>query len=421
MNSRKALAIIALLFAVQLSAPIAAKTIFTNANDLAATAKSTVSAQFTLAEPMLITSVRTQHTQEVPSGSIKLLRDGTPVFAGESTARAKTLLVVQPYLVLAPGTYTIETSSPRSWAGNKASGGQGIAVVNGSSLNTADKAAVMAYFTTAFNMTKPISLTDLDEFIKDLKLNIKDQANQITSGPGGRNKKDRDLFEETGMRARNGNGESGGHRTKKPMGGFQQSKIPTKYRDTFGGERKGGAGEDVDHRGYNRGDSGGNAMDGGDDDPASTIESMLRDSGGTPTGEPQADAGELCYAMSVGSDGYAATKAMSKSEREAHWTAERSRQLGGGGNVSYPNEGDTDEGTFRLFGNSAMRRAQLNFVRKAIEAKKGAAGAPNKESSGGKVKWRQGEDDRPEHEAGGGTINWEKVMEINTKVNPVRH
>ena len=44
----------------------------------------------------------------------------------------------------------------------------------------------------------------------------------------------------------------------------------------------------------------------------------MTDSGGKPSGDTGKDAVELQYAMSVGTDGYAATKDMSTEERKGY-------------------------------------------------------------------------------------------------------
>ncbi|MEW6313016.1 MAG: hypothetical protein AB1513_03050 [Pseudomonadota bacterium] len=197
--------------------------------------------------------------------------------------------------------------------------------------------------------------------------------------------------------------------------------------DTFGGERA-NRGKTGDTRNF-AGSGKGRASEG---DPTTesaqdqatggkgTIGEMLRMEGGTPSGNDQADAAELAYAQSVGSDGYAATKNMTQEQRQSYWTEQKNKQQAG-----TPREDDMGGGNVTLVGTPQMKQQQMKGIGKAIAARKGAAGGnddPRMErgGSGGPVRQMVGQDDKPQRSREAGTINLDKVLEINTKVNPTR-
>ncbi len=195
-----------------------------------------------------------------------------------------------------------------------------------------------------------------------------------------------------------------------------------KYGDTFGGKRVNGK----QQGGKNNfaGNGKGRTSQGGDEEggaPAGTIAQMLTDSGGKPTGDTTKDATELSYAMSVGTDGYAATKDMSTEERKGYWEAERNRQLVGS---DRPREDDNPSG-----GSGApMGRQDIVTQERGLAGKRGGAGVggdgrTDQQTGGGSngQMIARGLAGGPEREAGVGTLNMDAVLKINQVARPVEN
>jgi hypothetical protein len=196
----------------------------------------------------------------------------------------------------------------------------------------------------------------------------------------------------------------------------------SKYGDTFGGQRVNGK----QQGGKNNfaGNGKGRTSQGGDDEggaPAGTIAQMLTDSGGKPSGDTGKDAVELQYAMSVGTDGYAATKDMSTEERKGYWEAERNRQLVGS---DRPREDDNPSG-----GSGApMGRQDIITQERGLAGKRAGAGGADDgrtdQQTGGGSNGQmiaRGLAGAAEREAGVGTLNMDAVLKINQVARPVEN
>lgn len=423
MRNRRTLAAMVLGLATLTTSPSMswAETVFTNENATASQARPAVATQFELAKPMTITSVRVMQVQknkQMPPGLVRLYSNGKLLYKGQATAADGKYWVIQPNLVFPAGRYTINTSTADTWSSNAASGNAGMATVMADPLASADLAVANEYFGLT---SRPVNAADMRKQLDNLKMRIDAQASGLSTTATKKGALS-DLKREHESRTANESDSNGG--MKRPLDGIQNNNItPGKYTDTFGGERinRGRSGDSRDFRGS----TSGYASDGDEtagntesDDLNNDIAAMLTDIGGKTSGDAQANAEELAYAMSVGSDGWEATKNMSKTEREEYWTAERNRQLGG--SASRPREDQESYGSFRPFGSKAMRDAQRRFVDRAISARRGAAGGGTQSQSGGPVRFPTGADDRPERERSAGTLNWDRILFINTQINPTR-
>ncbi|MBI1292903.1 hypothetical protein GC173_16945 [bacterium] len=404
----------------------AAEVIFSNdAKGLpAAASKKMVKAsatEFIVKEPMLVTRIWTAQSKADVATEVRVLRNGTAIYSEMSLAGTPNAAVVNPYLVFAPGSYTLELSVADSWKRNPATGA-GIAVVEGQKASlTETAAAVSSYLLTPEGAAKPFSLTDALHAAKistaDLKQNVKDQTAGLSSTVESARSK---MGKEIGAGRTTPGGESKGPssgRSKAFEGLKGEGMAPPKYADTFGGERwnSGRTGSPSNFSGGGKGQT----SSGDEDDLNATIAGMLTDAGGTVTDDPKANAEEAAYMMSVGSDGWEATKNMSKDERKSYWEKEQNRQMLG---VGRPRDDQDQGGPFIIFGNENMRRAMFQFQAKAIAARRGQAGAPEQQAGGTSgVRLPASKDDKPMPERNMGTINWDRIMEINETVNPTRH
>lgn len=399
---------------------VRAETVFSNENATAAQARPQAQAEFVLAKPMLITSVKVATTGAAQASPIRLYCGGKLLYIGRATVQGK-YQEIQPNMIFPAGRYVVNAASD-TWAWNQGSGKAGMATVAADPLPAADVAVASEYFGLT---QRPVRSADLRSKLKDLKQRIDAQAAGLSTSADKRGGL-ADLQRERNARTAGMNeGSEGG--TKKPLGGLENNNITSgRHTDTFGGERinRGRSGSPGDFRGGGAG----HAMDGDEDptegnteaqDTADTISQLLSDLGGKSTGSTQGDAEEVAYAMSVGSDGWEATKNMSKSERESYWSNEANRQRWG--EAGRPREDQDSYGGWRPFGSRKMREAQRRFLDRAISARKGAAGGGVQQQSGGPVRFPTGADDRPERERGAGTLNWDRILFINTLVNPVRH
>jgi hypothetical protein len=130
-----------------------------------------------------------------------------------------------------------------------------------------------------------------------------------------------------------------------------------------------------------------------------------------------ADATEVPHMMSVGTDGWEATKNMSWDQRQSYWESEAQKQAAGS-DVKLPSD-DSEHNGFHLVGTPEMRRSQMNLIDRLIAAKVTAAGGALPQQSGGRVALPNSQDDAPQREKSNGTINWDQVFAINEVVNPV--
>jgi hypothetical protein len=297
-----------------------------------------------------------------------------------------------------------------------------VVVIEGNKANATEAAsAITAFLLTPEGAAKPFSLSEALHNAKldtaNLKQNIKDQTQGLNSeitGAGGK------LANELGA----GRKTPGGDAPKGPSSGTSKAfeglqgegMAPSAYADTYGGQRwnSGRTGSPGNFSGGGKGHA-----SSGDDGLYDTIVGMLNDAGGTVTGDPQTDAAEAAYMMSVGSDGWEATKNMTSDERQSYWQDEQNRQLVGS-DVGRPRDDEGTSGPFIIFGNANMRRAMFQFQAKAIEARKGRAGGAESQSGSSGVKMPMGQDGKPVPERNMGTLNWDKIMEINEVINPTR-
>lgn len=216
--------------------------------------------------------------------------------------------------------------------------------------------------------------------------------------------------------------------------------TPSRYTGTVGGNRI-NRGSTQDYNNIKGGTQGQVSEGDGGDDLYSTICSMLSAAGGVVTGDRQRDANEAAYMMSVGVDGWNATKNMSGSQRAAFWAREAASQRTGGATMThaeaaaevarqrsggYDNPDADPAGGFRLFGTPVMQELQLRFVRRAIAARRARAGGgddPRTDqagATGGAIMPQAGADDGIVHTQSAGSINWDEVCKINELVNPPR-
>ena len=211
--------------------------------------------------------------------------------------------------------------------------------------------------------------------------------------------------------------------------------TPGKYRDTYGGQRINSKNQ------HSTGDysGGGQGQTSEGDSDKATIEQMLRDGGGEVTGDPQTDAEEAAYMMSVGVDGWNATKDMTSEQRSAYWNSVAQDQRGymsGGAAAAlasnqrkggYDNPDADPSGNFIPFGTPEMQAVQMRFVRRAIAAHNnkadGGGSDPRTDQTTGGTGTaipQYAKDDKAQREHTGGTINWDRVLQINQLVNPPR-
>jgi hypothetical protein len=192
-----------------------------------------------------------------------------------------------------------------------------------------------------------------------------------------------------------------------------------KYGDTFGGNRvnRKTQGSVNDFSGGGRGWS--SEGDSPDVTKAKNegAADMVRREGGTPTGNWQTDIKEAEYAQKAGTDGYAATKNMTATERSNYWNAQALIQKTG---TKRPTEDST--GT----ANGPMSREEFKANQRGIAGRIGGAGGSNDgrgeqvlgSSAGGGGMVVVNKADGPERVEGGGTINMNEALKINTLVNP---
>jgi hypothetical protein len=167
------------------------------------------------------------------------------------------------------------------------------------------------------------------------------------------------------------------------------------------------------------------AGSGGETDDTGTLSSMLKAEGGKSSGDVQKDLNELAYAQSVGSDGYAATKNMSQTERQSYWDKETQKQLNGAGR---PREDDAG-GPVKATGSPTVDRQVRHQAGQSIGAKGGSAGGGNdprtdnsQGQGGGTATVVKGADDGTVRSKvdQSGTLSLEKALQINETTNPVR-
>lgn len=171
-----------------------------------------------------------------------------------------------------------------------------------------------------------------------------------------------------------------------------------------------------------RGPTGGQVSSGAEDDLAGLIAEMLTEAGGSPTGDPKADAAELEYAQQVGPDWYAATKDMGPQQRRDFWGAVKHIQQSRGGR---PRD-DVDGGGG---GPIVMRRSDggLNAtaLRRQIgnaigQAGGGGDGRTDQQAmgGGGGMAMQLGQKlGVPQGEGGTGTLNMNAVLRLDPLVN----
>lgn len=174
------------------------------------------------------------------------------------------------------------------------------------------------------------------------------------------------------------------------------------------------------------GGRGGGGGGGGSEKTDPTIDQMLRQEGGTPTGNAAKDTAELSYAQSTSGAAYQATKDMTAEERKAYWADEKNTQ--GIGTDKKPREDAMGSGSGAPVGTTrAMQEQNARAAEKALEARKNKAGGNSDDQrveqtgSGGPVMETVGNDDNLQKVQGAGTINIDRILEINKTVNPVRN
>jgi hypothetical protein len=256
-------------------------------------------------------------------------------------------------------------------------------------------------------------------------------------GTAGSDEKGRTGFSETKARMMGLEGEKGGEAGNSLFMGEGKSVVNgatqaitdavgnqgpitgAKYGDTFGGNRvnRKTQGSVNDFSGGGRGRT-------SDEDSADVTKAkndgaadMVRREGGTPTGNWQTDIKEAEYAQKAGTDGYAATKNMTATERSNYWNAQALIQKTG---TKRPTEDST--GT----ANGPMSRGEFKANQRGIAGRTGGAGGSNDgrgeqvlgsgTAGGGMVVVNKA--DGPEREQGVGTINMNEALKINTLVNP---
>ena len=172
-----------------------------------------------------------------------------------------------------------------------------------------------------------------------------------------------------------------------------------------------------------QGPTSGQVASGVGDDVAGLISEMLTAEGGTPTGDPKADAAELAYAQSVGPDWYAATKDMGPQQRRDFWGAVKHIQGSRGGRPR--DDVDTGGGGPPV----VMRRSDggLNaaVIRRQIADALGQAGGAGDgrtdqqaSAGGGAMAMQLGQKlGVPQGEGGTGTLNMNAVMRLDPLVN----
>lgn len=394
----------------------------------AATRVAEAPATLVLKEPTLITKISAAQSAAGVLADICLRRDGAVVHTEPCRRDTGDQVVINPYLVFPAGTYTIEVNPPGQW--RRDAKGVGAVLVEGRPASRlAAATAIQSHLAAAGPAVAPFRLSealanarvDASRLKSDLAGQTQGFQTNVTSGSAKAAER-MGLQPSTGGPPASTVGNAPGSGRAKAMDAMgSQGPITGRNADTFAGQsinnRASGGGA-----GNFAGDGRSHAASGSEDDGLyDTIVSMLNDAGGTVTGDPQTDAAEAAYMMSVGSDGWEATKDMSQSEREAYWRNEYNRQMLG---VGRPREDDNPSGSgtgFIIFGNKAMRENMFRFQARAIEARRGRAGsAQASNAGGGPVRLPGGNDDRPVPERQTGTINWDAVLQINELVNPTR-
>ncbi len=209
-----------------------------------------------------------------------------------------------------------------------------------------------------------------------------------------------------------------------------------KYGDTFGGDRVnrrsqgsldsfagGGKGRTSDGSGQEDGARTIIGVSPGKEDAGmsrgeygATVGGMLNAEGGRSSGNAEKDTVELGRAQLQGTDGYAATKGMTQTQREAYWAQQSGKQKKG-------YERDDSMGST----GGPMTREELKTNQRGLAGRTGGAGGSNDgrgeqdsstSATGGGIAVITNKADGPERAEGVGTLNMDAALKINTLVNP---
>jgi hypothetical protein len=245
------------------------------------------------------------------------------------------------------------------------------------------------------------------------------------------------------------------------LGISQGAVTPSRYRDTYGGDRVNGA-HGVDAKNFGGGGGSGHFSDdpdGQEKEPQKTSYDQMTDAQRNVwqevldtfqantgnqrfvmTGNMEDDITEATYAMKVGEAIYGETSDMTWGERgvyfenmaieqrtggEAHNRSELTalvKKLNGG----YDDPTKDPSGTYFIFGTPRMKAAQLRFAARAITAAKRKAGGgvdprlQQQGGNGGGLNLVDKSDRQLARVESGGPIDWDRVLFINATVNPSR-
>jgi len=122
-----------------------ATALFDNGNIYATLNGPTRATMFTINTPCMVTTITTYHwnsARGAEPGTIRLVQQGGKVFGPWKAAGLRgqggvpnATWIVKPGITIAPGTYTIIDSSPKTWSHNAASQGSGISRIEGFETN----------------------------------------------------------------------------------------------------------------------------------------------------------------------------------------------------------------------------------------------------------------------------------------------
>ena len=118
-----------------------ATALFDNGNIYATLNGPTRATMFTINTPCMVTTITTYHwnsARGAEPGTIRLVQQGGKVFGPWKAAGVRgqggvpnATWIVKPGVAIAPGTYTIIDSSPKTWSHNAATQGSGISRIEG--------------------------------------------------------------------------------------------------------------------------------------------------------------------------------------------------------------------------------------------------------------------------------------------------
>jgi hypothetical protein len=293
------------------------------------------------------------------------------------------------------------------------------------------KALSNARITDNRQITNPVDSSKLKENIKNQTensgLSTNSNLDKDTKGAFAGLKDERGNTPPQGTFAEPSKVVSGENKAISDAVGGKQVITGARYGDTFGADRinRGTTGSVNDYRGGNQG----NAKEESDADVidrltkaiGAAVADMVRSEGGTPSGNMINDLQEVAYAQKAGTDGYAATKNMTWSQRSDYWSAQSQSQLMGTDPKKRPQENDMGSGQWRPVTRSDVVN-MLNSI-KARMNKAGGGDDPRTDSTkggGGPVAHIAGKDDGPAKERAFGQINLDAVLVINQKINPQR-